>query len=264
MIPISHEPVVVAARTLLGPRPPLEGLSWGHDALDVVTGGIHPGELVVVAARPQIGTKTILTSLLRAAPSELDALAWSLRERPEVLAGHVLDAEIAATYPETRLRGSMSHEKNLAAAAIAGRKLVTAFSPASTAARLKAKIEASGAELVVIDVLEDFAEESEAGDLGRAAPGDTAWRLRALAHELGVAIVASVTVPAETDEDLGEPARLFELPPGVLQHADTVLLVDRAEYWLTIEEAEDEFLAGRTQVVVVREGRMVEVEIGRR
>jgi replicative DNA helicase len=198
------------------------------------------GELALVAARPAIGTGSFLARVVAAAPPDRSVLVFALRARPDTLVARLLRHERAAT--------------------LGTRKIAFDWGPAASVSRLRASIVDTGAELVVIDALDDFSEEAagESSVPRRAATGDTAWRLRALAHELDVAVVAALAVPEESDEDVGDAPRLPEFPVGVVAQTDTILVTHLPSYYMTLEEATMEPFPGHLQVTVVRDGRALE------
>ncbi|MGV9883306.1 replicative DNA helicase [Streptomyces sp. NPDC003006] len=89
----------------------LSGVPTGFTDLDLLTSGLRPGHLVVIAARPAMGTSTLALDLLRSASikHDLPAALFTYESGREEIATRILSAE--ARVPLHHMRaGTMNDE----------------------------------------------------------------------------------------------------------------------------------------------------------
>jgi replicative DNA helicase len=208
-------------------------LPYGLIDLDKVTAGMHPGELVVIGARPGVG-KTIFGCHLAdiASVNRMPAMFVSLEQ-----ARHELALRLLAKHSQVGAflirQGSVTNEQRemlrSAAARVRGLPLwwddtpsQTVFRIASQARRLKAK---HGLQLLVVDYMQliDAANKKQkrheqVGEMSRA--------LKLLARSLNIPVIAMAQLNRSSENESREP-KLSDLRESgnVEQDADTVILM---------------------------------------
>ncbi|MFI0742680.1 replicative DNA helicase [Streptomyces sp. NPDC021100] len=87
------------------------GIPTGFQDLDVLTGGLYPGQLVVIAGRPAMGTSTLVLNFLRCAAIQhgLPAALFTLESRRTDIALRLLSAEARVALHHLR-SGRMSED----------------------------------------------------------------------------------------------------------------------------------------------------------
>jgi replicative DNA helicase len=87
------------------------GIPTGFADLDRLTGGLHPGQLIVVAARPAMGKSTFAVDLLREASiqNNIAAVLFTLESSRDEIATRILSAEARVALHHMR-SGSMTDD----------------------------------------------------------------------------------------------------------------------------------------------------------
>lgn len=216
----------------------LRGVTTGLAALDGDLRGLHPGNLVIVAARPSQGKSCLgLTMAMAAAEStKLPALFFSLEMSAEEL--NLRELTMRAQVDGWRLTHGKLRDSEYprVAQAIEGLRSGNVHlidSPALTVGKIRVlarRARASvGLSLVVVDYLQLLDDERHGGDSRTEAVGDISRSLKILARELNVPIVALSQLNRKPEERPDRRPRLADLrESGSLeQDADVVLLLYR-------------------------------------
>jgi replicative DNA helicase len=146
---------------LLGPQQ--YGLRTGFIKYDDMTGGLHPGEVTILAARPSVGKSAMAVNIAQFATlkNEKRVMLFSLEMSKEMLLRRMVCA--AARVDSQRLRhGYITSEErrklNSALADIADSKLLiddhSAATPADVHARIRRQMSEDPIDLVIIDYLQ--------------------------------------------------------------------------------------------------------------
>ncbi len=214
------------------------GLPTGFIDLDAVLGGLHPGELTVVGARPSVGKSAFGLSLLHNVTlGGAGALFVSLEMSRAELAHRLLSAEtrIDSSTLKKAFLGESEWERLNAARNVLERPNVyiddtptqRAFRIGATARRLKLKHDIG---LVVID----YAQLVEPED--KRAPrqeqvASVSRRLKLMARELSIPVVVMAQLNRGVEDRQGQRPRLSDLrESGALeQDPDNVILLHRDE-----------------------------------
>lgn len=212
------------------------GLDTGIADLDTLTGGLEPGQLVIIAARPSVGKTAVALAIARhVARSGHQAAFFSLEMTRNELAGRLLAAE--ARVPARCLRAGPDDAQwsALARAATAPGmdSLILDDRQAASVAYVRARCRRldrqSRLSLVVVDYLQLMApaeprasRTEQVGSLSRA--------LKALAKELGAPIIALAQLNRASEARADKKPMLSDLRDSgeVEQDADMVLLLSRA------------------------------------
>lgn len=211
----------------------MTGLGYGLIDLDVNTAGLHPGELVVIAARPGVG-KTIFGAHLADVTSMAGkpALFVSLEQSRHELALRLLAKHSGVNAFKIR-GGSISNDDKtailFAAEKMRGAALCWDDCPTQTIGRIAAQARRMkskyGLELLVVDYLQ-LMESANKRQKRHEAVGEISRGLKLLSRDLNVPVVAMAQLNRDSEAERREP-RLSDLRESgsIEQDADTVILM---------------------------------------
>ncbi|MBI5815923.1 MAG: replicative DNA helicase [Nitrospinae bacterium] len=230
----------------------ITGLPTGYGELDTLTGGLQPGNLVIVAGRPSMGkTAFALNVCGHACNAGKIAGVFSLEMTAQELVLRALCAE--ARVSGHRLRTgylAKSDWPNLAAAA--GRvhdwKMYVDDTASMTTMGIRAKARrvktsAGGLDLIVVDYL-GLITPAKGSENRVIELGEMTRSLKALAKELScpVILISQLSRMAEEKADKRPELRHLRGSGDIEQDADVVLFVHREEFY-TPDKAEAQGIA---------------------
>lgn len=213
----------------------LAGLATGFRQLDAMTGGLEPGNLVIVAARPSVG-KTVAGCNIAShvAASGVPVLFFTLEMSRREIAARILAAGSGVTVQAMRAgTGERDHwdAMTTAAAATAAWKLFVDDTQSVTVAYVRSKCRriqrAHGLGLVVIDFLQLMHGK---GDNRTQEIGSVSRGLKALAKELKVPVIALAQLNRGSEARTGDKRPvLADLRDSgeIEQDADIVAMLHR-------------------------------------
>lgn len=215
----------------------LTGIPTGFTDLDSYTHGLHPGQLVIVAARPAVGKSTFALDLARTAAVKHNqpTIFFSLEMGRAEIAMRMLSAE-SSIYLQSMRKGTMSEADWSRLAAVRGKindaPLYIDDSPNMTLVEIRAKCRRLAQQvdlkMVVIDYLQLLtsgkkveSRQQEVSEFSRA--------LKLLAKELGIPVVALSQLNRQTEQSKDKRPEISHLrESGSLeQDADVVILLHR-------------------------------------
>ncbi len=215
----------------------LTGVPTGFAELDELTNGLHPGQLIIVAARPALGKSTLALDFARAASIKHDmpSIIFSLEMGRSEIAMRLLSAEASVPLQNMR-KGTVDTRDWTTIASTRGRindaPLYIDDSPNMTLVEIRAKCrrlkQKVGLKMVIIDYLQLMtsgkrveSRQQEVSEFSRA--------LKLLAKELQVPVIALSQL------NRGPEARTDKMPAlsdlresgSLEQDADMVILLHR-------------------------------------
>jgi replicative DNA helicase len=215
----------------------LTGTPTGFTDLDAYTHGLHPGQLVIVAARPAVGKSTFALDIARNASVKHNqaTIFFSLEMGRAEIAMRMLSAE-SSIYLQSMRKGTISDGDWTRLAAVRGRindaPLFIDDSPNMSLVEIRAKCRRLAQQvdlkLVVIDYIQLMSSgkkvesrQQEVSEFSRA--------LKLLAKELGVPVVALSQLNRQAEQSKDKRPELSHLrESGSLeQDADVVVLLHR-------------------------------------
>src|ERR671932_1369070 len=219
----------------------LTGVPTGFARLDELTNGLHPGQLVIVAARPALGKSTLALDMARAAAIKhhMPTIFFSLEMGRSEIAMRLMAAE--ATIPLQSMRkGTLHGDDWTKIAATRGRindaPLYIDDSPNMSLVEIRAKCrrlhQKIGLKLVVIDYLQLMtsgkrveSRQQEVSEFSRA--------LKLLAKELRVPVIALSQLNRGPEQRADTRPALPELRESgsIEQDADMVILLHREDMY---------------------------------
>jgi replicative DNA helicase len=215
----------------------MTGIPTGFAELDELTNGLHPGQLIIVAARPALGKSTLALDFARAASiaNDLPSIVFSLEMGRSEIAMRLLSAESSVPLQNMR-KGTVDSRDWTTIAHTRGRindaPLYIDDSPNMTLVEIRAKCrrlkQRVGLKMVIIDYLQLMtsgkrveSRQQEVSEFSRA--------LKLLAKELQVPVVALSQLNRGPEQRSDKMPALSDLrESGSLeQDADVVILLHR-------------------------------------
>ncbi|MBX3092052.1 MAG: replicative DNA helicase [Cryobacterium sp.] len=215
----------------------MTGIPTGFAELDELTNGLHPGQLIIVAARPALGKSTLALDFARAASigNDLPSIVFSLEMGRSEIAMRLLSAESSVPLQNMR-KGTVDSRDWTTIAHTRGRindaPLYIDDSPNMTLVEIRAKCrrlkQRVGLKMVIIDYLQLMtsgkrveSRQQEVSEFSRA--------LKLLAKELQVPVVALSQLNRGPEQRSDKMPALSDLrESGSLeQDADLVILLHR-------------------------------------
>ncbi|BDZ48660.1 replicative DNA helicase [Frondihabitans sucicola] len=215
----------------------MTGVPTGFAQLDALTNGLHPGQLIIVAARPALGKSTLALDLCRAASIKYNqpSVFFSLEMGRSEIAMRLLSAESSVPLQNMR-KGTVDSRDWTTIAQTRGRINDAPFyiddSPNMTLVEIRAKCrrlkQQVGLKLVVIDYLQLMtsgkkveSRQQEVSEFSRA--------LKLMAKELQVPVIALSQLNRGPEQRADKKPAISDLrESGSLeQDADMVILLHR-------------------------------------
>ena len=230
----------------------LTGVPTGYTRLDEMTGGLQPGDLVIVAARPSMGKTALCLNIAQNAAIEHDAkvAVFSLEMSKESLVQRLLTAEARVNAHGLRTGNLKDEDWKLlteAAGHLAGASIYIDDSAAPTVLEMRAKarrLQAQmGLDLIIVDYLQ-LMRASSRSDNRQQEISEISRGLKGLAKELKVPLVALSQLSRAVIQRGGDKRPMLSdlRESGALeQDADVVMFIHRPEMFE--DDAELEGLA---------------------
>lgn len=229
----------------------LTGLPTGYPDLDEMTGGLQPGELIIVAARPSMGKTALALNIARNAAVDhgKKVAVFSLEMTTRSLVLRLLAAEARIDSSAFR-RGFIAHSDHTRLVTAAGRlasaniwiddgSAATLLEIKAKSRRLKAE---RGLDLVVVDYLQlahcDGAVERREQEISEISRG-----LKGLAKELDIPVLTLSQLNRGPEARADKRPMLADLRESgaIEQDADLIGFIYRDEVYN--KESEDEGIA---------------------
>ncbi|WP_272898145.1 replicative DNA helicase [Agromyces seonyuensis] len=215
----------------------MTGVPTGFAELDDLTNGLHPGQMIIVAARPAMGKSTLALDFARAAAIHHDAptIVFSLEMGKSEIAMRLLSAE--ASIPLQSMRKGTVDSRDWSTIAqvqgrIAGAPLYIDDSPNMTLVEIRAKCrklkQRVGLKMIIIDYLQLMtsgkrveSRQQEVSEFSRA--------LKLLAKELQVPVIALSQLNRGPEQRADKMPAISDLRESgsIEQDADMVILLHR-------------------------------------
>lgn len=217
----------------------MTGVPTGFRELDELTNGLHPGQLVVIAARPGLGKSTLAMDLVRSCSikNDLPSVFFSLEMGRTEIAMKLLSAESSILLQKLR-KGTIEGRDWTTLAQVRGRindaPLFIDDSPNMTLVEIRAKCrrlkQQSGLKMVVVDYLQLMtsgkkveSRQQEVSEFSRS--------LKLLAKELQVPVIALSQLNRGPEQRGDKKPAISDLRESgsIEQDADIVMLLHRED-----------------------------------
>lgn len=219
-------------------RGQLSGVTSGFHWLDKMTDGFQFGELAILAARPSIGKTAMAIAIADAATvrAKTPTLFVSLEMSDESIVRRMV-ATVGSVPMQDIKTGEMSEgsfkSMGAASAKIAQSPLHFASGSqvsniASITALIRRSVRKWGIKLVIIDYLQKI-HGTKAAEKRTYEIAEVSGKLKSIAVDTNVAIVALAQLNRENEKDKGRPPRLTDLADSgqIERDADLVMLLNR-------------------------------------
>jgi replicative DNA helicase len=235
------------------------GVSTGFTDLDKLLGGLHPSDLVILAARPSMGKTALATNIAFNAAkmyrptktpdgrtiAEDGALVgfFSLEMSAEQLATRILAEESGVASDRIR-RGDVSHDDFdrfvQASTTLASVPIFIDDTPALSIAALRTRARRlkrqQGLGLIIVDYLQllQGTQDSRANESRVQEVSEITRGLKALAKDLEVPVLALAQLSRAVEQREDKRPLLSDLRESgsIEQDADVVMFIFREEYYL--------------------------------
>ena len=267
---VSTKDLVMAAieqiEKLYENRGSVTGLPTGFVELDRMTSGLHPAEMVVIAARPSMGKTALAMNVAEHVAMNVGkpVAVFSLEMSSQQLVQRLLCSR--AKVDLQRVRNGFLSERDFpnltaAAAKLAAAKMFIDDTPGLSITELRAKARRMKSQqdiqLIVIDYLQLLRSTSRrAQDNRQLEISEISGGIKALAKELNlpIIVIAQLNRQPDTRAKEGGRPRLSDLRESgsIEQDADVVGLLVRPEYYETDEDAKQE-KAGEAELIIAKQ-----------
>ena len=230
----------------------LTGLSTGFPDLDKMTTGLHPGEMVVIAARPSMGKTSLAMNMAEAVAidQKIPVGVFSLEMTADSLVLRMLCSRARVNL--RNIRDGFLAERDFprltgAAGKLAGSPLFIDDTPGLSILQLRARArrmaQQHNIKLIVIDYLQLLHSTSRRAENRQQEIADISNGVKALAKELSIPVIVLSQLNRELEKDKNRKPRLSDLRESgsIEQDADLVALLYKA----AVSDDED---AGTPQV----------------
>ncbi|HEY5834654.1 replicative DNA helicase [Streptomyces sp.] len=217
------------------------GVPTGFTDLDALTGGFHPGQVIVIAARPAMGKSVLAVDLLRSCSitHNLPAVLFSLEMDRDEIRHRLFSAQAQIALHRMRHQGLMNDEdwtkfaRNMERVTAA--PLHIDDTPNQTLARIQARCralqQAGGLRLVVIDYLQLMHSGGSRRENRQQEVADMSRSLKLLAKELHVPVVVLSQLNRGPEQRADKKPMMSDLRESgaIEQDADIVILLHRED-----------------------------------
>ncbi len=226
----------------------LTGLPTGFYDLDKATAGLHPGELIIIAARPGMGkTAFALNVAVHAAQNTKQAVAIFNLEMPAEQLVNRMRSAVGQIDSYKIQTGQMQHEDwkriNEANSQLAETNIQIVDDAGITASEIKAKCRTlankeEGLGLVIIDYLQLVTSGGKRPESRQQEVSDISRSLKTMAMELKVPVIALAQLSRSAEKRENNQPMLADLRESgsIEQDADMVLFINRNDYYKAKEQ----------------------------
>ena len=229
----------------------ITGLATGWYEFDRLTTGLHPNELIIIAARPAMGKTAFALNLATHAAMEQDksVAVFNLEMSAEQLALRIISSLGQLEGFKLRTSNLMNNDWkriNEAISRLSKTNLVIDDTPGITIGEIRAKCRRlasseKGLSLVVIDYLQLISGGKNYGANRQQEVSDISRSLKTLAMELNVPVIAlsQLSRSVEGREDKRPLMSDLRESGSIEQDADIVAFLYRDDYYNKSERSED-------------------------
>lgn len=244
----------------------ISGLPTGFTYFDRMTDGMHPGEMIIVAARPSVGKTAFAMNIVEHValdiPEPKPVGVFSLEMSTQQLVQRMLCSRARVNMKTVRsgmLPRSEHGKISDAADALVEAPIFIDDTPSLTILELRAKArrmrDRHGVELIAIDYLQLCRSTSRRGQDNRQIEiSEISSGIKALAKELKIPVIVLAQLNRQPEARGGGKPRMSDLrESGSLeQDADVVALLVRPEMHEDDPETKAE-LAGKAEIIIAKQ-----------
>jgi replicative DNA helicase len=238
------------------------GCETGFTDFDTMTGGLHNGELIILAARPSMGKTALAMNISEnvALQNQQPALFVSLEMSGIELADRML-CSLSRVNGHKLRSGTIGNDDRQRlvqkANEISKSPLYVDDSPSRTVSEIAAAARRiqrrmGGLNLIVIDYLQ-LIEPDNSRDPRQEQVAKIARRLKGLAREMKVPVLCLSQLNRQAEDSKDHKPKLSHLRESgaIEQDADVVMFVHREEYYHRGEERAQ--YAGQAEIIIAKQ-----------
>ena len=226
------------------------GIPTGFIDLDYKTSGMHPSDLVLIAARPSMGKTAFVLNIAQymAFRKDVTVAIFSLEMSKEQLVNRLLAMESHVDSQNMRT-GNLKDEdwtKLVEGADIIGRSnLIIDDTPGISISELRSKCRKykleHGLDIIIIDYLQLMSGSGRHSESRQQEISDISRSLKALARELNVPVIALSQLSRAVEQRPDHRPMLSDLRESgaIEQDADVVMFIYRDDYYHKDTEKKD-------------------------
>lgn len=238
----------------------ITGVATGFYDIDRLTTGFHPGDLVIVAARPGMGKTSFALSILHhlSIENHIPTAFFSLEMSKEQIAMRLIGEETRISLKKIRsgfLSGNELSRITDAALKMMKSPLyiddtasISILDLKSKARRLKKEVDI---KLVVIDYLQ-LLSSGRRSENRQQEVAEISRSLKALAKELGIPVLALAQLSRQAEMRTDKRPQLADLRESgaIEQDADLVMFIHRPEYYKKNPSPQEE---GVAEIIIAKQ-----------
>lgn len=239
---------------------PITGLPTGFKDLDELLTGLHPSELILIAARPSMGKTALVLNILQNVVLEQDKCAafFSLEMSGELIMNRLfaLESHVDAQRIRSGDLSDSDWDKLLEGAEAIGRsQLIIDDTPGISVAEMRSKCRKfkldHDIKLIVIDYLQLMSPSGKRNENRQQEITEISRSLKALAREMNVPVIALSQLSRAPDTRADHRPMLSDLRESgsIEQDADVVMFIYRDEYY----NKEESKAKGVTELIVAKQ-----------
>ncbi len=245
-------------------RGEITGIPTGFSDLDKMTDGLHPAEMIIIAARPSMGKTALAMNIAEnvALNAKLPVCIFSLEMSSQQLVQRLLCSRAKVNLAKVRdgfLADRDFHNLTVAASKLAESKIFIDDTAGLSILELRAKARRLKAQhdiqLIIIDYLQLLRSPSKRGQENRQLEiSEISGGLKALAKELSLPIIVLAQLNRNPESRSGGKPRLSDLRESgsIEQDADLVGLLVRSEYYAEDDEQREE-ARGEAELIIAKQ-----------
>ena len=242
----------------------ITGISTGFLEFDRMTSGMHPAEMIVIAARPSMGKTALAMNIAEhvAINEKLPLGVFSLEMSSQQLVQRLLCSRARVNLQKVRdgFLGERDFPSLTAAASkLAEAKIFIDDSASLTILELRAKARRLKAQhdvqLIIVDYLQLLRSQSRrAQDNRQLEISEISAGLKSLAKELKIPVIVVAQLNRQPEQRSGGKPRLSDLRESgsIEQDADLVGLLVRPEMYEEDDEARQE-KSGEAELIIAKQ-----------
>lgn len=243
----------------------LTGVPTGFSALDRITSGWQPSDLIILAARPGMGKTAFVLSMLRNAAVDFKqpVAIFSLEMASVQLVNRLISAEAELGSEKLKKGNFANHEWEQLVkrtGKLAKAPIFIDDTPALSILELRAKArrlkQQHDIKMIIIDYLQLMSAETGGSKGNREQEIATISRaLKSLAKELNIPVIALSQLSRNVENRGGEKKpQLSDLRESgsIEQDADMVMFIYRPEYYQLTQKADGGSTEGLAEIIIAK------------
>ena len=222
---------------------PVTGIPTGFKDLDLMLTGLHPAELILLAARPSMGKTALVLNILQnvVLKNNYGAAIFSLEMPSEALVNRLLSMNSYVDAQNVRTGQLSDHDWDMlmeSADLVGKSKLIIDDTPGISVAEMRSKCRKykldHPLDLIIIDYLQLMSGSGRRGNDNRQQEiSEISRSLKALAREMNAPVIALSQLSRGPEQRTDHRPVLSDLRESgaIEQDADVVMFIYRDEYY---------------------------------